>query len=53
MTIYNYRECDFAQGVCNPGEMLLTWQDAGLVFGIGAVVVLGLAFWTMRRRDIT
>jgi hypothetical protein len=53
ITIYNYQECDFAQGVCNPGEMLLTWQHAGLVFGIGAVLVLALAFWTMRRRDIT
>ncbi len=53
LTIYNYRECDFAQGVCNPGEMVLTWQHAGLVFGVGAVLVLVLAFVTMRRRDIT
>lgn len=53
MTIYNFRECDFVQGACNPGEMVLTWQQAGLVFGVGAAIVLVLAFWSMRRRDVT
>jgi hypothetical protein len=53
ITIYNFRECEFSQGACNPGEMVLTWQQAGLVFGIGAAIVLFLAFWSMRRRDIT
>jgi len=53
LSIYNYRECEFAEGVCNPAEMVLTWQQAGIVFAIGAAIVLFLAFWSMRRRDIT
>jgi ABC-2 type transport system permease protein len=51
--IYDYRACNFAQGVCNPGELVLTWQQAGAVFGIGAALVLIVAFWSMQRRDIT
>jgi len=40
------------QGECVPAEMVLTWQDSGLVFAIGTLLVLGAALWAMRRRDI-
>ncbi|MFF5173976.1 ABC transporter permease subunit [Micromonospora sp. NPDC000089] len=52
-TLTDYRSCDFVQGVCNPREMLVTWQDSALVFGLGTAVVLVVAFWMMRRRDVT
>ncbi|MEU7618581.1 ABC transporter permease [Micromonospora rifamycinica] len=51
--LVDYRSCDFVQGECTPKEMLVTWQDSALVFGIGTVVVMAAAFWLMRRRDIT
>ncbi|MEH0982831.1 ABC transporter permease subunit [Micromonospora sp. CPCC 205556] len=51
--LIDYRSCDFVQGQCNPKEMLVTWQDSAVVFGVGTAVVLAAAFWMMRRRDIT
>lgn len=45
--------CEFAKGECRPAELLITWQDSALVFGVGASVVLVVAFWMMRRRDIS
>ncbi|WP_328342437.1 ABC transporter permease subunit [Micromonospora sp. NBC_00421] len=51
--LVDYRSCEFAQGECTPKEMLVTWQDSALVFGIGTAVVMVAAFWMMRRRDIT
>ncbi|MEU1607346.1 ABC transporter permease subunit [Micromonospora matsumotoense] len=51
--LVDYRSCDFAKGECTPKEMLVTWQDSALVFGIGTAVVLVAAFWMMRRRDVT
>ncbi|MEV4841993.1 ABC transporter permease subunit [Micromonospora matsumotoense] len=51
--LIDYRSCDFAQGECTPKEMLVTWQDSALVFGIGTAVVVVAAFWMMRRRDVT
>jgi ABC-2 type transport system permease protein len=53
VTLYDYRACEFAEGACNPGEFVLTWQHAGIVFAVGLVLVVGLAFYAMRRRDIT
>lgn len=53
MTIYDYRSCDFVMGSCSPAEMTLTWQDSSVVFGVGLVVVLVAALWSIRRRDIT
>ncbi|GAA4564458.1 hypothetical protein GCM10023176_10430 [Micromonospora coerulea] len=51
--LIDYRSCDFVQGQCNPKEMLVTWQDSALVLGLGSALVLVVAFWTMRRRDIS
>ena len=52
-TIFDYQACNFQQGVCNPAELVLTWQDSGLVFGVGTALVLAAAIWAMRRRDVT
>lgn len=44
--------CDTA-GRCNPPELLITWQNSGsIALGLIAVVLV-LAFWQMRRRDIS
>ncbi|MCW3813027.1 ABC transporter permease subunit [Micromonospora sp. DR5-3] len=51
--LLDYKSCDFAQGQCNPKELLITWQDSALVFGVGTALVLVAAFWLMRRRDIS
>ncbi|MEV0429831.1 ABC transporter permease subunit [Micromonospora sp. NPDC050495] len=51
--LFDYDACQFAKGECQPGELLVTWQDSALVFGLGTAVVLVAAFWAMRRRDIT
>ncbi|MFU8874874.1 ABC transporter permease subunit [Micromonospora sp. SL4-19] len=53
LTLFDYRTCEFAQGACNPGEMVVTWQNSAWVLGLGATAVLVAAFWTMRRRDIS
>jgi hypothetical protein len=49
----DYSSCDFVQGQCEPKQLLVTWQDSALVFGIGTAAVLVAATWLMRRRDIT
>ncbi|MFI9641635.1 ABC transporter permease [Micromonospora sp. NPDC051925] len=51
--LIDYRSCELVQGQCTPKELLVTWQNSALVFGIGTAVVLAAAFWMMRRRDIT
>ncbi|MFK3985052.1 ABC transporter permease subunit [Micromonospora sp. NPDC050397] len=52
-TLRDYQACNFQFGECTPGELVLTWQDSGLVFGVGTVVVLAAALWAMRSRDVT
>lgn len=52
-TLFDYQSCNFQQGECTPAELVLTWQDSGLVFGVGTVVVLAAAIWAMRSRDVT
>lgn len=51
-TLRDYQACRFANGECRPAELVLTWQDSGLLFAAGTLLVLGAALWTMRRRDI-
>ncbi|GIG01699.1 ABC transporter permease subunit [Catellatospora citrea] len=43
--------CD--QNGCNAPELVLTWQGSGSIALGVIVVVLALAFWQMRRRDIS
>ncbi|RKR88878.1 ABC-type transport system involved in multi-copper enzyme maturation permease subunit [Micromonospora pisi] len=51
--LFDYNACNFQQGECTPGELVLTWQDSGLVFGVGTAIVLAAAIWAMRSRDVT
>ncbi|MEV4491562.1 ABC transporter permease subunit [Micromonospora coxensis] len=51
--LLDYDSCQLVQGACEPKELIVTWQQSGLLFGIGAALVLTAAFWLMRRRDVT
>ncbi|MBO4206544.1 ABC transporter permease subunit [Micromonospora echinofusca] len=51
-TLVDHRSCEFARGMCNPAEFVVTWQQSALVFGVGTVLVLAAAVWSIRRRDI-
>jgi hypothetical protein len=51
--ITDWSSCDFVQGACEPKELVVTWQDSALVFGVGTALVLAFATWLMRSRDIT
>ncbi|MFE9693102.1 ABC transporter permease subunit [Micromonospora sp. NPDC005806] len=50
--LLDYQACEFTKGQCQPAELVLTWQDSALVFGLGGALALVAAFWSMRRRDI-
>ncbi|HEU5111551.1 MAG TPA: ABC transporter permease subunit [Micromonosporaceae bacterium] len=51
--LIDWSSCDFVQGACEPDKLLVTWQDSALVFGVGTALVLVVAAWMMRSRDIT
>lgn len=51
--LFDFEACEFAKGECKPAELLITWQDSALVFGVGGALVLVAAFWMMHRRDIS
>lgn len=51
--LLDFDACRFTKGQCEPAELLVTWQDSALVFGLGTAVALAAAFWVMRRRDIS
>jgi ABC-2 type transport system permease protein len=53
VTLEDWRSCQFVMGECRPKTMDLTWRGSALLFGATAVLLLGAAVWTMRRRDIT
>jgi hypothetical protein len=54
VTLEDYHSCDFTvYGECTPPTMDITWPAAGGLIGVGVVLVLGAALWTMRSRDIT
>jgi ABC-2 type transport system permease protein len=52
LTLSDWNSCQFSQGECNPAELVVTWQQSGLVFGVATVAVLAAAFWAIRRRDV-
>jgi hypothetical protein len=46
--------CDYsATGGCESPVFTITWQMAGLVFAAVSIIIVGIAMWTIRRRDIT
>ncbi|MEV4755641.1 ABC transporter permease subunit [Micromonospora sp. NPDC049559] len=53
LSLPDWRSCNFSVGECRPDELIVTWQQSGLLFGAGTVLVLVAAMWAMRRRDIT
>jgi ABC-2 type transport system permease protein len=54
-TLQNYDSCsfDFNQGECKPEEYTITWQQSGVLLGSVLLLTVGLAYWSMRRRDVT
>ncbi|TDC77764.1 ABC transporter permease [Micromonospora sp. KC606] len=50
--LIDHDSCQFVQGACEPKELIVTWQQSGLLFGLAAALVLTAAFWIMRRRDV-
>ncbi|GIF11139.1 ABC transporter permease subunit [Actinoplanes teichomyceticus] len=53
VTDYN-APCDFsATSGCEPPTLTITWQLAGGVFAAVAIIIVGAAMLTMRKRDIT
>ncbi|MBU2663187.1 ABC transporter permease [Actinoplanes bogorensis] len=52
--IEDYNSCDFSSaGGCQPDSLTLTWPMAGGILAGVFVLIVGLAMWTMRSRDIT
>ncbi|HEX5542890.1 MAG TPA: ABC transporter permease subunit [Micromonospora sp.] len=53
VTLTDYNSCDYsASAGCLPKTMDIVWQDAGVLFAVAVVLMLGAAMWAMRRRDI-
>lgn len=53
-TLVNWESCVLDRtGQCQPAEYVVTWQQSAVVLGLGTVLLVGTALWTMRNRDIT
>jgi hypothetical protein len=55
ITLQNYNACNNVSfvGNCEPDTLDVTWQHSAVLFGAALVLFVGLAMWSMRRRDIT
>jgi ABC-2 type transport system permease protein len=51
--LVDFSSCGPSAGVCRPAEYLVTWQQSGALFAVVAALVLGAAFWAIRRRDVS
>jgi ABC-2 type transport system permease protein len=52
--VFDYESCNFSGGGgCEPDSLTITWPMAGGVLAAVLVLVVGVAMWTMRSRDIT
>ncbi|MEV4635945.1 ABC transporter permease subunit [Actinoplanes sp. NPDC049548] len=49
----DYNACNVSPDGCVPDTLTITWPMAGGVFAAVVVLVVGVAMWTMRNRDIT
>jgi ABC-2 type transport system permease protein len=50
----DWRACNLSpSGECLPDTFVVTWQQSGLVFGLGTAAVLAAAIWLIRSRDVT
>ncbi|NUR73050.1 MAG: ABC transporter permease subunit [Hamadaea sp.] len=52
VTMYDQTSCDFSAGMCQPQQLVLTWQRAGTIFGAGLLALVGLSMWQIRARDV-
>jgi ABC-type transport system involved in multi-copper enzyme maturation permease subunit len=54
VTLQDWDSCNATYyGECKPATLDITWQQSSLLLGVGMVVILGVALWVMRRRDIS
>lgn len=53
LVLFDWNSCNFTRGECKPTEWVVTWQQSAYVLGIGTLLVLIAAMWSMRSRDIT
>ncbi|MFC3992186.1 ABC transporter permease subunit [Actinoplanes siamensis] len=42
-----------ATNSCEPPVLTITWQMAGGLFAAVSIIIVGVAMWTIRKRDIT
>ncbi|GAA2503800.1 ABC transporter permease subunit [Winogradskya humida] len=53
-TVTDWNSCNFSgNGGCTPDELIVNWPAAGGGLAALLVVVVGIALWTIRSRDIT
>jgi ABC-2 type transport system permease protein len=53
VTFQDWRHCQLSVSGCSPRELVVTWQQAGLLLAGVLAVAVGAAVWSMRRRDVT
>jgi ABC-2 type transport system permease protein len=54
VTLQDYDACNFnAYGECKPPEMTIDWQTTGSGLLLAVVIIVAVAMWTMRSRDVT
>ncbi|MGK5743143.1 ABC transporter permease subunit [Micromonospora sp. URMC 103] len=54
VTLQNWDACNATYtGECKPATFDVTWQHSSLLLGVGVVLILGVALWAMRRRDVS
>ncbi|MFY1634516.1 ABC transporter permease subunit [Solwaraspora sp. WMMB335] len=53
MEIIDWRACGGGSAGCVPPSIEVTWLHTGGLIAVVVLAVLGVAAWTMRRRDIT
>jgi hypothetical protein len=53
VVLEDWRACENVMTVCEPPTFEITWQTSGGLFAAVLAVVLGVAVWQMRSRDIT
>jgi len=51
--LQDWDSCVPSPNGCEPATMTLHWPTAGALMATAVVVVVGLAMWTIRKRDIT
>jgi hypothetical protein len=53
LVLEDWRACETSVGICEPSTFEITWQTSGGVIAAVLAVLVGVAVWQMRSRDIT